>query len=119
MKPKDAIDQQASVVEQDTSAAPSKSAAHFFAICIYLIVSVLFTIVAGNKLAGTGTSELKGLGFIQAAILYGPIFLLVCLPLWPGMFLSIAGTESRSGWVWILAGFVAPILITWLMPLGQ
>jgi uncharacterized MAPEG superfamily protein len=118
MSRRDEPSKQVSAVAQNSTARASNGAAHFFAICIYIAVSVLFTIVAGNKLTGTGTSELKGLGFIQAAILYGPVFLFVCLPLWPGTFFSILGAEDRHGWVWMLAGFVMPILILWFMPLA-
>jgi hypothetical protein len=118
MNQRDEPAQQVSDAAQDLTARASKGAAHFFAICIYIAVSVMFTIVAGNKLIGTGTSELKGLGFIQAAILYGPIFLVVCLPLWPGVSFSILGAENRRGWAWMLAGSVMPILILWFMPLA-
>ena len=107
--------------ERDAGAPQNNSSisTHIFAAIIYFIGVVGFIYAAGGKLSGTGTSEFKGLGYLQAIPEYGPYFLVSCVPLWIGVATWKRGLDkSKYAWIWILLGLAASGAVLWLVPIG-
>ena len=113
----------ANATPNDKDAGSNKCAslivAHVCAAIVYFIVVVGFVYAAGGKLSGAGTSELKGLGYLQAIPEYGPYFFTSCIPLWVGVATSLRGTDkSKLAWLWILLSLAASGVVLWLVPVA-